>query len=139
MTFSDRANKHRTGGGLFWLILGVIFIFGGILPHWFTGLLVLMMVGIDGAGRVSRGHYHESTKAEQAEHARRLGDRIFLPVLMIPLVTVVFAFSFRLLGLDVNRGALVGLGFGGVSPWPTCCWLPHYKFPRMIIQARTLT
>src|SRR6266404_3251842 len=138
MTFSDRANKHRTGGGLFWLILGVIFIFGSILPHWFTGLLVLVMVGIDGAGRVSRGHYDESTKAEQAEHARRLGDGIFLPVLMIPLVTVVFAFSFRLLGLDVNRGALVGLGFGGVSAMATCLWITRDKVRVMMNEGRRL-
>lgn len=34
MTFRDRANKRRNGSGLFWSILGAIFVFGGVLPHW---------------------------------------------------------------------------------------------------------
>ena len=81
LSFGDRANKRRHGSGFFWLILGAIFVFGSVLPHWLTGLLVLAMVGIDGTGGVARGHYDESTKAEQAAHGRRLGDRIFLHLL----------------------------------------------------------
>jgi uncharacterized membrane protein len=115
MTFADGGNRRRVGSGLFWLILGTIFIFGNLMPHWLTGVLVLVMVGIDGAGRVSRGRSDETTKAEQAEQARRLKDKIFLPVLTIPVVTFAFALAFRWLGLDVNRGALVGLGLGGVA------------------------
>ena len=138
MTFRDRANKRRLGSGLFWSILGAIFVFGGVLPHWLTGLLVLAMVGIDGIGGVARGHYNESTKAEQASHARRLGDRIFLPVLAIPIVTFGFAIAFRLLKLDVNRGALVGLGFGGVSAMVTCLWITRDKTRVMMQEGRRL-
>src|SRR5262252_2241565 len=105
LSFRDKANQRRVRTGLFWLILGGIFIFGSILPHWLTGLLVLAMVTIDGTGGVSRGDYNESTKEEQLGHARRLRDRIFLPVLAIPLVTFLFAIAFRILKLDVNRGA----------------------------------
>lgn len=115
MTFADRANPHRTGSGFFWLLLGIIFAFGQVFPHWLTGLLVLAMVAIDGAGRIARGNYYEASREEQARQARRLGDKIFLPVLVIPIVTFAFAGAFKLLGLDVNRGALVGLGFGGLA------------------------
>jgi uncharacterized membrane protein len=115
MTFKDRGNPRRIGTGSFWLILGVIFVAGSVMPTWLTGILVLLMVAIDGAGRVARGRYDETTKEEQARQASKLGDRIFLPVLAIPVVTFGFAVAFRLLGLDVNRGALVGLGFGGVA------------------------
>ncbi|MDQ3815579.1 MAG: DUF979 domain-containing protein [Armatimonadota bacterium] len=114
MTFVDREHPHRVGSGLFWLILGIIFMFGGVLPHWVTGLLVLVMVGLDGFGQVGRSKRPETPKAEQIEHARRLGDRIFLPVLAIPVVTFLFAVAFRLLGLNVNDGALIGLGYGGI-------------------------
>lgn len=113
MTLGDRTNARRIGSGLFWLILGAIFIFGGILPHWVTGLLVLAMVGLDGAGRMGKGRAHED-HAERIGHARRLGNRIFWPVLSIPLVTVLLALIFRWAGMDANRGALVGLGFGGL-------------------------
>ncbi|MEK6300094.1 MAG: DUF979 domain-containing protein [Acidobacteriota bacterium] len=120
MTLADRSNRRRFGSGLFWLILGVIFIFGtdkngGLLPHWVTGLLVLVMVGLDGAGRVTRGSHSEATKAEQVEHANRLKNKIFLPVLVIPLVTFAVALYFRARGLNSTDGALVGLGFGGLA------------------------
>lgn len=138
MTLRDHANKRRFGSALFWAILGAIFVFGGALPHWFTGLLVLVMVAIDGTGGVSRGHYNESTKVEQAEHATRVGDRIFLPVLLIPLVTFGFAIAFRFLGLDVNRGALVGLGFGGLSAMAACLWITREKTRVMMNEGRRL-
>jgi uncharacterized membrane protein len=115
LTFVDAGHKRRIGTGLFWLILGVIFVAGGIMPHWMTGILVLVMVVIDGMGRVTRGSYKESTKQQKSEQAAKLGDRIFIPVLVIPLVTFAFAIAFWLLHLDMNRGALVGLGFGGVA------------------------
>ncbi len=133
MTFRDHANKRRRGSASFWVILGAIFIFGSVLPHWLTGVLVLVMVGIDGSGGVSRGHYHESTKAEQAQHAKRLRNKIFIPVLLIPIVTFGFAIAFRLLKLDVNRGALVGLGFGGLSAMLACLWITKEK-PRVMIE-----
>ena len=113
LTGADRGHPRRWGTGAFWLILGVIFAVGGIVPHWVTGLLVIAMVVLDGAGQVRHGPMPDR-KAEQARHAHELGDRIFLPVLAIPTVTFVFALTFRMLGLDANRGALVGLGYGSV-------------------------
>jgi uncharacterized membrane protein len=117
MTFKDKANPHRYGSGLFWLLLAIAFAFGSLMPHWLTGTLVLVMVAIDGLGRVCRGAYNETTKEQQEGQARRLKNRIFLPVISIPLVTFAFALAFRLSGFDstaVNRAALVGLGLGGV-------------------------
>jgi uncharacterized membrane protein len=113
LTVADRGHPRRWGTGAFWLILGVIFAVGGMVPHWVTGLLVIAMVLLDGAGQVRHGPMPDC-KAEQARHARELGDRIFLPVLAIPAVTFVFALAYRGLGLDANRGALVGLGYGSV-------------------------
>ena len=138
LTVRDSANNRRIGSAFFWFILGLIFIFGSVLPHWLTGLLVLAMVAIDGTGGVSRGDYNESTKAEQTEHARRLGDRIFVPVLMIPAVTVVFALVFRLLSLDVNRGALVGLGFGGLTAMASCLLITRDKARVLMNEGRRL-
>jgi uncharacterized membrane protein len=138
MTVRDVANKRRIGSAFFWFILGLVFIFGSVLPHWLTGLLVLAMVVIDGTGGVSRGDYNEATRAEQTEHAHRLGDRIFVPVLMIPAVTVLFALVFRLLGLDVNRGALVGLGFGGLTAMAACLLITRDKARVLMNEGRRL-
>jgi len=117
MTFRDHGNARRIGSSLFWFILGTTFIFGGIMPHWVTGLLVFAMVAIDGMGRVVRGTSHEATPAEQRAEAARLGDKIFLPVLMIPIITFALAASaltLKWFAGDVNRAALVGLGLSGV-------------------------
>src|SRR5262249_22434001 len=110
MTFADRGNPRRVGSGLFWLTLGVIFVAGGAMPYWLTGLLVLFLVTLDGLGRVGRGGA-EADPAAESEQARRLGNRIFIPVLLIPIVTFALALLFRGLGMDANRGALLGLGF----------------------------
>lgn len=117
MTFLDRGNRRRIGSGLFWLILGTIFIFGSLLPDWVTGLLVLVMVAIDGLGRVARGTSPEPTPAEQRAEARRLGDKIVVPVLVIPAITFACAASALVLKWfagDVYRAALVGLGLSGI-------------------------
>jgi uncharacterized membrane protein len=117
MTYRDRGNARRVGSSLFWLILGTAFIFGGVLPHWVTGLLVFAMVAIDGLGRVARGTSHEATPQEQRAEARRLGDKIFLPVLTIPIITFALAASaltLRWFAGDINRAALVGLGLSGI-------------------------
>src|SRR4029079_5527993 len=107
-TFADRHHRSRIGSGCFWLILGVIFAFGSYLPHVVTGLLVLIMVVIDGAGRVRPRANDQASSAD-----RQLGNRIFVPVLVIPVVTIIFAAIFRWRGLDVTLGAIIGLGLGG--------------------------
>jgi len=117
LNFRDRDNANRRGSALFWLILGAVFVLGSVMPHWLTGALVLVMVGLDGAGRVGhRPHKGETTKSGQAAPKEpALGNRIFLPVLLIPLLAFGFALAFRLAGGDTSRGALVGLGFGGAA------------------------
>src|SRR3954451_18416586 len=122
-------------------------MFGSYLPHAISGLLVLAMVALDGAGRVRPGVVEQARVGDDppceqrasapdtlpssassrssgssippltspAPSEDRLGNRIFIPVLTIPAVTIAFAATFRILSLDVNRGALIGLGFGGVA------------------------
>jgi uncharacterized membrane protein len=137
MTFADRTNPRRVGSGCFWLALGLIFMFGGVAPHWLTGLLLLFLVALDGFGQVGRGRA-ETDAAEQAEHARRLGNRIFIPVLAIPIVTFAFALVFRWRGMDVNRGALVGLGFGGLAAMFICLKLTRGGARALMAEGRRL-
>lgn len=116
LNLKDRSSRHSVGTALFWFVLGLIFVLGSVLPHWVTGLLVLLMVGIDGAGRVGRRNPDETTQSGQVpQQERTIGNKIFLVVLSIPIVTFSLAFIFRLLGLNSNDGALVGLGLGGVA------------------------
>lgn len=132
LTLVDQTNPRRVGSALFWLLLGIIFAFGGVLPYWLTGLLVLLMVGLDGAGQVSKG------VPPAVQQVQSLGSRIFWPVLAIPLVTFGFALCFRWLKLDVNRGALVGLGFGGVVAMLLALWLTRSRVRSLLDAGREL-
>ena len=117
-TAADHTNPHRAASGWFWMLLGVIFTFGSVLPHWVSGIVVIVIVLIDGSGRVGRGGGSEAELVSR-ERARaggsELGNKIFLPVVAIPAVTILIAIGFRVSGADSTRGALVGLGFGGIA------------------------
>jgi uncharacterized membrane protein len=71
-----------------------------------TGLLVIAMVAIDGAGWVG------GPPTESERKPRAAGNRIFLPIVLIPAITFGTAIVFRLMNLDAVRGALIGLGAG---------------------------
>ncbi len=137
MTFADRSNPRRVGSGCFWLTLGIIFALGSLMPYWLTGLLVLFLVALDGLGQVGRGD-HRVDAADRAERARRLGNYIFAPVLAIPIVTFAFALLFRLMGMDANRGALVGLGFGGLAAMVSCVELTESDAHTLMNEGRRL-
>jgi uncharacterized membrane protein len=140
LNFRDRANANRVGSALFWTILGVIFVAGSLMPHWLTGALVLLMVALDGAGRVGhRARAGETAKSGQAAPKEpTLGNRIFLPVLLIPVLAFGFALLFRLAGGDTSRGALVGLGFGGVAALAAGLRLTRGSAPEAFEEGRRL-
>jgi uncharacterized membrane protein len=135
LTLADRENPRRVGSGCFWLLLGIVFAFGGVMPHWLTGVLVLLMVALDGCGQVAR-----SLRIGDSENwsGSPLGNRIFIPVLAIPIVTFAFALVFRGIGLDANRGALLGLGFGGVAAMILAMWLTRSGPKALMNEGRRL-
>jgi uncharacterized membrane protein len=113
-TLGDRANSARIGTGMFWILLGVAFAFGSILPAWVTGVLVIAMAAIDGFGRVRRGAYNEATHADRVRAANRFGGWIFVPVLMIPALTYASSLAPWGQGVDPNRIVFVSLGYASL-------------------------
>ncbi|HEY7911356.1 MAG TPA: DUF979 family protein [Blastocatellia bacterium] len=144
LTLADRGNPHRVTSAIFWLILASIFALGGVMPHWLTGLLVLAMVAIDGAGRISRGSRAEPSKQEQVTQARRLGHKIFLPVLAIPVTTfavALVALAAEKMGrpiFSVTDGTLIGLGLGGIIAMVIAVALTGGKIETMMQEGRRL-
>jgi uncharacterized membrane protein len=131
LTWRDTSNRRRTTSAFFWLVLAVIFALGSVMPHWLTGLLVVSLVALDGLGRVGKGEAVAETKPS-------IGAKVFLPVILIPLVTIVVALAFRLTGQDANRGALVGLGFGGAASMLACMRLTRSSFTALLDEGRRL-
>ena len=115
LTAKDAENPARAGTALFWLLLGVTFALGSILPSWLTGTIVIAMVGLDGAGLVRRGAYGASTADERAR-SKALGNRIFAPVLTVPLLTIGAAVAFAAFRYRAGTQIFVVVGYAGWGP-----------------------
>jgi len=109
-TAADRGNPARLGTALFWLVLGVIFALGSYLPAWQIGVLVIVLVVLDGLGQVRQGTYGEARPAERAASAERHGFMLFVPVLLIPALTYAATQIFQGPGYSPNGVLYVSLG-----------------------------
>ncbi len=113
-TAGDRRNTARFGTAAFWFILGVLFALGSHLPTWLSGVLVVALVALDGAGQVRQGGYREAAPAQRAAAASRFGSRLFAPVLIIPLFTYAATQIFRGPGYVANDVLYVSLCLSSV-------------------------
>ncbi|MDU5780881.1 MAG: DUF979 domain-containing protein [Pantoea sp.] len=112
LSWRDAHNPRRFTTGLFWALYGLIFLVGDWTTqlmstlfgtaelgtrylHIGVGVLVVAMALIAGCGGVRLGRYHQRSDEEKQVSARRLGNRLFLPALAIPVVTVIGVLAFN--------------------------------------------
>ena len=93
----DKANRKRLGNAAFWLTFAVTFAFGSYMPYAVTGTLVVIMTLIGGFGFIGMGNYHERAKAQKTVMSHKYGSWIFLPALIVPVVTILLNKAF---GMD---------------------------------------
>ena len=112
----DASNPKRWKNTTFWGLFAASFLFGSHLPDLANGLIVIAMVLVAGVGGLGRGEPRTTTPQERAESAARLGNRLFLPALAIPLTALAGTFAFKrpeLGGLvDPKQATLVALILG---------------------------
>ena len=101
----DRDHPKRTGNALFWGLYAVSFLFGSHLPNLANGVLVLAMVGVAAARALGGGSAESTTVEERRASARRWGNRLFLPALLVPVLTLIGTFALR--GVRVGGVPLV--------------------------------
>ena len=95
----DPSNSKRYNNALFWGIYSVTFLIGSHLPHFVSGCLVIGMVLVASIGKLGQGTRETQTPAQREASAARWGNRLFIPALTIPAVT--------LFGNAVLKGLLV--------------------------------
>ncbi|WP_127024311.1 DUF979 domain-containing protein [Rheinheimera mangrovi] len=83
-SFQDK----RYSSALFWFSYGLIFLLGDFMPPALVGALVVLMALVAGFGGVIGGNYQTLELQQRLESVKRLGNRLFIPALMIPLLTV---------------------------------------------------
>lgn len=103
-TFLDRGNSRRIFSGLFYLVYSVTILFGKVIPPFYTGLMIIVMVIIVGCGGLRKGNYDEASEEQKEASRKRLGNLLFLPALLIPLLTVIGAKA--LSGVKFGKTAL---------------------------------
>jgi uncharacterized membrane protein len=122
----DRSNPKRFGTAAFWGLIGAGFVYS----TWVTdkrapaeplGVAVLLMAVLAGFGLTGRGTPRTTTGQERQASAERLGNRLFVPALTIPVVAMVCAIvgkDWHIGGsqiLQAGNETILGLGIGAVA------------------------
>ncbi|WDZ94669.1 DUF979 domain-containing protein [Herbaspirillum sp. WKF16] len=96
MTLRDKGNPKRLTTALFWFLFGAVFLFGDLLvdslgksmAYRVIGATVIIISLIAGTGLLSMGSYATSSHEERVASSKRLGNWLFFPAVLIPVVTV---------------------------------------------------
>ncbi len=114
----DRSNPKRWGNGAFWALLAVSFLFGSDIGSIANGVLVVALAVLGGSGAMGRSSGERSSPEERAARARRRGNALFVPALLIPLIAVAGTFTLGRIGFggrplaDPEQVTLIALALG---------------------------
>jgi uncharacterized membrane protein len=85
----DRANAKRHGNAAFWGLMALSLLGGDLIGDFGNGLLVLGLAGLAGFGFIGRSHPPTTGDEERERWSERLGNKLFLPALIIPVTALV--------------------------------------------------
>ncbi|RYF08323.1 MAG: DUF979 domain-containing protein [Comamonadaceae bacterium] len=145
MTVVDKTNPKRYSSALFWALYALVFIIGDRVPATWVGVGAVVMAVIAGLGGVGAGRHTPRSDQDYLASARRLGNKLFIPALAIPLITMIGTLSakYLLVGgvplLDPKNTTLVSLGVGCVLSLALACWLTRETPVQGLRESRRLT
>ncbi len=85
----DARNPKRLGNAAFWGLMALSLLAGSRLGDLGNGILVLGLAGLAGFGAIGRGDPDTTSDIEREGYSARLGNRLFLPALVIPAVALI--------------------------------------------------
>ena len=129
MNVRDRTNPRRFTSALFWGLYALLYLAGSRMPPAATGLLMVAMALVAGSGLVKGGKAELPAEEGRRASASRLGHRLLVPALAIPVVTMIGSTLLK----DVRIGAaplldpknltLISMGCGSIVALVLACWL----------------
>lgn len=105
--FRDETNDTRIGTGLFWLILGVIFAAGKLMPYVVSGVLLALIGILTLFKQVKIGKLAEISEEEGQKSAERIGSWVFFPSVLLAIIAVVISYT--------PLGGQVGIGIASIA------------------------
>jgi uncharacterized membrane protein len=118
LSAADRSNPKRYGNAAFWCLMALSLLGGDYIGDFGNGLLVLGLAGLAGFGFIGRSAPPTTSEEEREAFSERLGNRLFLPALIIP-ATALFGtllYNYTPLGesglFEAKRETYILLGLG---------------------------
>jgi len=114
----DRSNRKRFGNAAFWGLMALSLLGGDLIGDFGNGLLVLGLAGLAGFGFIGRSHPPTTDGQERLRWSERLGNRLFLPALIIPATALIgtLVYNYTPVGqlgwIEPKRETYVFLGVG---------------------------
>lgn len=88
---NDKTNPRRFGTAAFWIILGVVFIFGGMMPPAVVGGLLLVIGILTGTKQVKVGKLKVPDSQRALVESKKLKNKIFIPSIVIAVLALIIA------------------------------------------------
>lgn len=144
MSAFDRRNAKRWTNSAFWALFAASFLFGDRLSDFGNGMLVIAMVAIAGTFGLGVGQPMTTSPDERSLLARKFGNRIFVPALAIPIMTVFVSVVLRRVEIagrpliDPMQATLVGLALAAIIALVLCRLLLREKLLAALEEGRKL-
>jgi uncharacterized membrane protein len=129
MSLRDTTNPKRFWTALFWGLYALVYLAGELIAPAVAGAVMIAMALIAGFGGVGMGKHKALPETERKASAARLGNKLLLPALTVPVVTIVVSTLLkdaRIGGdflFDPKNITLVALACGAVLALLFACWL----------------
>ena len=91
----DPGNPKRYNNAAFWGLYAVTFLIGSRIPHFASGCIVIAMVLVASIGKLGQGKGESASPEERSASAARWGNRLFIPALTVPAVTLLGTFLLK--------------------------------------------
>ena len=114
----DGSNSKRFGNAAFWGLMALSLLRGDRIGDFGNGLLVLGLAGLAGFGFIGRSHPPTTSEAERETWSAKLGNKLFLPALIIPATALLgtLIYTYTPVGglgwIEAKRETYVFLGLG---------------------------
>ena len=140
----DRANPRRFNNAAFWGLYSITFLVGSMLPDVVNGVIVILMALVAGIGKLGPAPSEMNSREEREASARRWGNKLFIPALAIPFITIVGSKYLKAVPMgsanliDPRDVTIVWLGIGTLGALAIGMLMLRPRISTPIVEARRL-